>query len=164
MTSWSDLESAAPDLAAAVRARLDAHKHKLLATLRKDGSPRLSGIEAHIRDGELWLAGIPGSLKFADLRRDPRMALHSGSDDADPAHPADWPGDGKVSGRAVEITGADALAAWAAAHTEPMPPGDYALFRVDLVDAVNVRMGDPADHLVVDQWHVDRGRTTTAKH
>src|SRR3712207_8273762 len=43
----------------------------------------VSGIEASISAGELWLAGMPRSVKFVDLRRDPRMALHSGSDEPD---------------------------------------------------------------------------------
>ena len=45
MPSWSDFEAAAPELAARVRARLDAHTHKTLATVRRDGSPRISGTE-----------------------------------------------------------------------------------------------------------------------
>ena len=43
MPSWSEFEAAAPELAARVRVRLDAHVHKTLATLRADGSPRISG-------------------------------------------------------------------------------------------------------------------------
>ncbi|MBA3464363.1 MAG: pyridoxamine 5'-phosphate oxidase family protein, partial [Deltaproteobacteria bacterium] len=54
--------------------------HKTVATLRRDGSPRVSGTELTSYDGQLWLAGMPGALRFADLRRDPRFALHSGSD------------------------------------------------------------------------------------
>ena len=81
MANWSGVEAAAPELAARVRATMDAHKHKVLATLRRDGSPRVSGIEATFTDGELWLGMMPGSRKAADLRRDPRLALHSTSVD-----------------------------------------------------------------------------------
>ena len=66
-----------------VRAAFDAHAHKVLATLRADGSPRVSGIEMQFVAGEPWLAGMPDSVKFADLRRDPRFALHSGSAEPD---------------------------------------------------------------------------------
>ena len=69
MTSWQDLERAAPELAAALEGRFAAHKHALLATLRRDGSPRISGIETSFRNGELWLAMMPDSRKAADLRR-----------------------------------------------------------------------------------------------
>jgi hypothetical protein len=53
MPSWSKFEVAAPELAERVRARLDAHSHKTLATVRLDGSPRISGTETVLRDGEL---------------------------------------------------------------------------------------------------------------
>ena len=46
MASFADLEAAEPELAGRVRAAFDAHGHKVLATLRADGSPRVSGIEA----------------------------------------------------------------------------------------------------------------------
>ena len=61
--------------------RLDAHKHKTMATLRKDGSPRISGTEVEFSDGELWLGSMPNALKAKDLLRDPRFAIHNGSDD-----------------------------------------------------------------------------------
>ena len=103
MATWSEIESAAPELAGRARAAFDAHKHKVLATLRRDGSPRISGIEATITDGELWLGMMPGSRKALDLRRDPRLALHSASDDP-PDDPTAWTGDAKLSGRAVRST------------------------------------------------------------
>src|SRR5690348_14582075 len=108
MVSFAELEREQPEFAARVQAAFDAHGHKILATLRRDGSPRVSGIEARFRDGELWLAGMPRSVKFVDLRRDPRMALHSGSDEPDA-----FRADAKVSGRAVEVTDPAELAAFA---------------------------------------------------
>lgn len=54
-------------------------KHATLATLRRDGSPRISGTEVVFDDeaGEIYLGMMPGSVKALDLRRDPRLALHS---------------------------------------------------------------------------------------
>ena len=69
MTAWHDVEGAAPELAASVRALFDAHKHKTIATLRADGAPRISGIEAVFVDGELTFGSMPGARKGADLRR-----------------------------------------------------------------------------------------------
>ena len=46
MTSWGEFERAEPEFAHRVRGLFDAHKHKTIATLRTDGSPRISGIEA----------------------------------------------------------------------------------------------------------------------
>lgn len=93
MPSWSEFEVAAPELAERVRARLDAYTHKTLATLRLDGSPRISGTETVLRDGELWIGSMWHARKARDLQRDPRFALHSGSDD-----PPDWTGDAKLAG------------------------------------------------------------------
>ena len=151
MASWAEIETAAPELAARARAAFDAHKHKVLATLRRDGSPRISGIEATIADGELWLGMMPGSRKALDLRRDPRLALHSASDDP-PDDPATWAGDAKLSGRAVEVDDPALL--------ERLGAGDQAdahLFRVDITELVHTRVGDPADHLVIDLWREGAG-------
>src|SRR5919107_690839 len=98
MPSWSAFDSAAPDLAARVRERLDAHVHKTLATVRGDGSPRISGTETQLSDGELWIGSMWNARKARDMQRDPRFALHSGSDD-----PTAWSGDAKLAGVAVEI-------------------------------------------------------------
>src|SRR4051812_21066523 len=102
MPSWSDFEAAAPELAARVRDRLDAHTHKTLATVRADGSPRISGTETQISDGEIWIGSMWQARKAHDLQRDPRFAIHSGSDD-----PPDWGGDAKLAGVAVEIVDPD---------------------------------------------------------
>ena len=83
MPSWSEVEAAVPELAKAAQEAFDAHKHKVLATLRADGSPRLSGNEAVFRDGEVWLGMMHRSLKALDLKRDPRMELHSAPVDVD---------------------------------------------------------------------------------
>src|SRR5919198_6363126 len=104
MASWSEVEAQAPELAARARRFFDAFKHKTMATLRRDGSPRISGTEVEFEDGEMWIGSMSRAVKARDLQRDPRFALHSGS--ADPPH---WPGDAKVAGRAQEMTqeGAD---------------------------------------------------------
>jgi hypothetical protein len=81
MTAWQDVEQAAPEFARRVRTLFDAHRHKTLATVRADGSPRISGIETVFEDGELVFGSMPGARKGADLRRDPRFALHSATVD-----------------------------------------------------------------------------------
>src|SRR4028118_674644 len=74
MPSWSDVEAEIPELAALARCFLDAQIHKTLATLRYDGSPRISGIEVNFADGELWLGGMWRGVEAADPRRGPRLA------------------------------------------------------------------------------------------
>ncbi|MDJ0111546.1 pyridoxamine 5'-phosphate oxidase family protein, partial [Rhodococcus erythropolis] len=39
MVTWKQFSEEVPALAVAVQARFKAHKHHVLATLRKDGSP-----------------------------------------------------------------------------------------------------------------------------
>jgi hypothetical protein len=153
MASWNDIALVAPEFAAAVRALFDAHKHKTLATLRKDGSPRISGIEADFVDGDLWLGAMWQSRKALDLRRDPRFALHSATADADEA----WPGDAKVAGRVEEITNPERKRTVQAASGGEAPPGPHHLFRAEVTEVVLVRVGDPPDHLVVESWHDGRG-------
>ena len=156
MASVADFESAEPDVAARVRAAFDAHRHKVLATLRADGSPRVSGIEASLAGGELWLAGMTGSVKFADLRRDPRMALHSGSDEPDT-----FTADAKASGRAVAAD-ADARARFAAA-TETSVDDGFELFHVELDQVVLTADSDDRTHLVISSWRPGRGLVRTRR-
>lgn len=106
MASWSDFHAAAPELADRVAALLDAHTHKTLATIRRDGGPRISGTESRFADGELWIGSMWQARKARDLRRDPRYALHSGSVD-----PPGWEGDAKVAGIAEEILDPERIAA-----------------------------------------------------
>jgi hypothetical protein len=152
MASWNEIESSAPELAARARTAFDAHKHKVVATLRQDGSPRISGIEANFADGELWLGMMPGSRKALDLRRDPRLALHSASVDP-PDDPTAWPGDAKLTGRAVEVDDPERLRKLGAGDD----PAGAHLFRVDITELVHTRVGDPADHLVIDLWQEGKG-------
>jgi hypothetical protein len=116
MATWSDVEAEAPGLAARAREIFDAHKHKTLATLRRDGSPRISGTEVEFADGEMWLGSMWKAVKALDLRRDPRFALHSGS-----ADPPEWKADAKVAGRVDEVT--DRERRRSSSATRPRPTG-----------------------------------------
>ena len=158
MASFADVESSAPEFAARVRAALDAHGHKILATLRRDGAPRVSGIETRMVDGELFLAGMPRSVKFADLRRDPRMALHSGSDE-----PAAFSADAKVSGRAVEVTDGAELAAFAGDAEVPEGAQPFELFRIDIEQVVLTAVSDARDALVISSWRPGRPLEVTRR-
>jgi hypothetical protein len=157
VATWREVEASAPELAAAVRGRFDAHRHKTLATLRADGAPRISGTEATFVDDDLWIGAMPGSRKAVDLQRDPRMALHSSTADDTMAD-----GDAKLSGLAMEVT--DPGAATALLHAqqpdvvEPVSPGEFHLFRIEIAEISLVKIGDPPDHLVIETWTQDAGR------
>lgn len=152
MASWADVGRSAPDFAEAVRALFDAHRHKTLATLRQDGSPRISGIEAVFADGELWFGGWADSRKLIDLMRDPRFALHSATSDPD-----GWPGDAKVAGRAIEVADPAVISAVTGGASATWPPDVHRHFRADLSEVVLIRHGDPPDHLAIDFWLEGRG-------
>jgi hypothetical protein len=150
MAGWSEVETEAPELSAIARELLLAHTHLTLATLRKDGSPRISGTEIILAEGELWLGSMPRAVKALDLQRDPRFAVHSGSDDPDKG----WKGDAKFAGRVEEIEDDERKRAIVGGEA---PPGPLHLFRCDLTELVVVRLGEPADHLVIESWHKGRG-------
>ncbi|MFE6739090.1 pyridoxamine 5'-phosphate oxidase family protein [Streptomyces tubercidicus] len=148
---WSGVEAAVPELARRVRERFGAYRHHVLATVRKDGAPRLTGLEADFRYGELWLGMMTGSLKVADLRRDPRFSLH-----ANPGPGADLAGgDVRVSGRAVEVTDPGLVARYAAAVRPPEP---FHLFRAELTEVV--RTSTKAPYVVVETWAPGRAPRT----
>jgi Pyridoxamine 5'-phosphate oxidase len=145
VVSWVQFEQEAPDLAPAVQRRLTATLHSILGTLRVDGSPRLTGLEVHFGEGELWLAMMPDSRKADDLRRDPRFSLHSAPD----VELVD--GDAKVSGRAELVTDDAEIQRFVATLPQELPPSGMALFRADLTDASLARV--EGDFMVIDLWH-----------
>lgn len=152
MPSWSDFEAAAPELAKNVRARLDAHTHKTLATVRRDGSPRISGTETALAEGELWIGSMWQALKARDLQRDPRFALHSGSDE-----PADWSGDAKLAGIAEEITDPERVRAISGGNA---PPGPSHLFRLDVREVSTVGLDERRKALLIEIWTPEHGVRT----
>lgn len=138
MANWGEFRTAAPDLAAAVEARFRAAKHHVLATLRRDGSPRVSGTEVDLADGELRLGSMWASAKAADLRRDGRFALHANPGDGSMAG-----GDAKVSGVATEVVDHDDF-------------GNSHLFHPDVHEAVLTSVHPDGDRLVIEVWRPDR--------
>jgi hypothetical protein len=146
MVSWSEVEKAEPGFAARVRGIFDARKHKTIATLRADGSPRISGIEAEFTDGELTFGSMPGARKGADLRRDARFALHGPTTDPPEDDPTGWPGEAKIAGRACFATTLDGAEG---------PPGE--LFRADIDQVVLTSLDEAGTMLRIETWQPGRG-------
>ncbi|MFJ5261389.1 pyridoxamine 5'-phosphate oxidase family protein [Streptomyces sp. NPDC088387] len=141
---WADFAAAEPELARIAEERFGAFTHHTLATLRKDGSPRTTGLEVRFLDGELWLGMMPDSVKALDLRRDPRFALQ--------ANPGEGQsmggGDVRISGRAVEVTDP----AGKSRYTEEVgPPEPFHLFRTELTEVVRTSIEDNT-YLAVQVW------------
>ncbi len=139
MATWQELHHAAPELAAAVEARFTANKHHVLATLRRDGSPRVSGTEVELVDGQLRLGSMLRAVKAADLQRDGRFALH-----ANPGDGSMEGGDAKVSGVAVEVV-------------EHPAADDSHLFLLDVREVVLTSLHPDGDRLVIETWGPDSG-------
>jgi pyridoxamine 5'-phosphate oxidase-like protein len=144
MVAWKDVAQAEPEFAARVRRLFEAGRHKTIATLRADGSPRISGIECEFTDGELKFGSMPGARKDADLRRDPRFALHGPAFHPQEGKEAEWPGEAKIAGRVVLAGPIDAGAA-----------GD--LFLADISEVVITRLNPEATLLVIESWTPQRG-------
>ncbi|HEX2050515.1 MAG TPA: pyridoxamine 5'-phosphate oxidase family protein [Actinomycetota bacterium] len=158
MASWGEVEVACPGLAAKVRGRFEAHGLALIATLRKDGGPRISGIEVTFAGDELWLGMMPGSLKAKDLLRDPRCALHSATVDKDVKE-----GDAKITARAVAVEDDATFQEFARATGagDELEPGGFHLFRLDVTETSF--LVPAGDHLDIEAWSDARGYRKTER-
>lgn len=138
--TWQEFVDAVPEFASQVMGLFTAHKHHVMATVRQDGSPRISGTEIQFEDGQLCFGMMTGARRGHDLRRDPRLAIHSHSIDPPEDDPGAWPGEAKVSGRATEV------------DPGSVEPGGQ--FRVEVSEVVLTRLDG---HLVVERWAADQG-------
>jgi hypothetical protein len=141
MATWREFEKQAPEFAARVRARFAVRKHCTMATLRADGSPRISGTEVVFEDGELRLGSMPGAVKARDLLRDPRLAVHSPTVDPPEGRDPEWAGEAKVAGTAAVRES----------------PDESHRFAVDLTEVVLTHLDEAGKQLVITSWHPDRG-------
>ena len=144
VASWSEFEAVMPEFAARVRALMTSRKHLTMATLRRDGSPRISGTEIEFADGELRIGSMPGAVKAMDLRRDARIAIHGPTDDPPTRAPTRWKGEAKLAGTVREVDSGSA------AHR----------FLIDVEEAVITHLNEGGDRLVVESWNSARGYKT----
>jgi hypothetical protein len=149
MTSWSMVEGAEPEFAGRVRRLFDAGRHKTIATLRTDGSPRNSGIECEFADGELRFGSMTGARKGADLMRDPRFALHGPTFHPEEGREGEWSGEAKIAGRVVPDGTVNSE------ETTGQPDGEA--FVADITEVVITGLNAGADRLVVESWTPARG-------
>ena len=126
---------------------MSARKHLTMATLRADGSPRISGTEVEFVGGELRIGSMPGAVKALDLRRDPRIAIHGPTTDPPSRSPSRWKGEAKIAGRVREVDSG----------------GEAHRFLIDIQDAVITRLNDAGNRLVIESWNAGRGYRTTER-
>src|ERR1700722_6799093 len=149
MPRWKSIEKAEPEFAERVRRLFDAGRHKSIATLRADGSPRISGIECEFPDGDLRFGSMTGARKGADLKRDPRFALHGPTFHPEEGKEGGWPGEAKIAGRAIP----DRPVPSDEAGQQP----DGEMFVADIVEVVITGLNAEATKLVVESWTPERG-------
>ena len=147
--AWQAIERAEPEFAQRVRRLFDAGRHKTIATLRADGSPRISGIECEFTDTDLRFGSMTAARKGADLERDPRFALHGPTFHPEDGKERDWPGEAKIAGRAV------AAGPVTADDSSKQPDGE--MFVVDITEVVITGLNADATKLVVESWTPERG-------
>jgi hypothetical protein len=143
VASWAEFADYEPDFARRVQKLMRSRKHLTMATLRRDGSPRISGIEVQFSGDHLEIGSMLGAVKAMDLRRDPRVAIHGPTHD--PARGGRWRGEAKIAGRAIEVPS----------------EGDAHAFRIDIEEAVITRVSN--DRLVIESWRPTRGRQLTER-
>lgn len=160
MSNWNEVTAAAPELAADVQARFEAHGLGLLATLRADGSPRISGVEPWFAGGELWLGMMYESRKALDLLRDGRLAVHSATADKDVTD-----GDARISGVASAVDDASiqkaAMDDFEAINGYRPDDGPMHLFRVDVTELMWLK--PDGDHLLIRSWTPERGERSVER-
>jgi Pyridoxamine 5'-phosphate oxidase len=139
VATWGEFATAQPELARRARRLLTTRKHLTMATLRRDGSPRISGTEVQFDGDDLRIGSMAGARKALDLRRDARVAIHGPTHD--PAKSGRWRGEAKIAGRAVELASND----------------DSHAFRIDIDEVVITQLNAARDRLVIESWNPTRG-------
>ncbi|MFD6400544.1 pyridoxamine 5'-phosphate oxidase family protein [Nocardia sp. NPDC060249] len=163
MTTWSQFTEEAPSIAALFQRRHQATgKLCMLATLRADGSPRISPIEPMVFEDMLILAGMPNTRKFDDLARDPRFCLHTATVDTMVSD-----GDAKLFGTVTDLQDEAVHARFAQKLFDDsgfdIRGEKFDHFYVaDLTGASTVETGD--DHLDITVWKPGEGETIVRKH
>ncbi|MDA0265150.1 MAG: pyridoxamine 5'-phosphate oxidase family protein [Chloroflexi bacterium] len=148
--TWQEFAQQEPELAALGQERLDRNGLVLLATLRKNGWPRISPVEPLFFNGQLYLGMMWRSRKALDLLRDARCSIHNAVSDRLASE-----GEFKVYGRAVEVTDTAERQSYIKAMSEKidLPSGDmeFHCFAIDMDSAAaNTLVGEEFKHKV---WH-----------
>ena len=159
MFPWTNFEAAAPMLAAQGRELIERFRFVLVGTIRSDGTPRISPVEAHIVRGHLMLVMIPKTLKAGDLLRDPRILVNSPITDPD-----DPDTEFKLRGRVVEIRDQalrEATADAIEATSGWRPPEGWHFFSLDIEEATFLAWQNGV--LDLTRWNRDRGLDSVRK-
>lgn len=154
MATWQQLADAEPEMAALARSLLDWIPIMYLATVRRDGAPRVHPVCPIFADGRMFIA-VAGegrrnaSPKRFDLDRDGRYALHG--------MPGKRDDEFYVTGRSRRVTDAETRAAVTRAAGHTVHPEDW-IFELDIDRAMTAyweNMGQPDTYAVRRFWRAD---------
>ena len=145
--TFAEMEAQAPDLAGKARERFGVTGLSLVATLRRDGWPRISPVEPLVFEGQLYLGMMPASMKSLDLGRDSRCLVHSTVSDKDGTD-----GEVKLYGHGRRITDADEIERYcvaleAAIGWRPGGPDDFDLWALDITSGAYVHFAEGAQSI-----------------
>jgi hypothetical protein len=163
---WAEFGDREAKLAALGRKMLGEPGVVLVATIRDDGTPRVSPVEPLFWADDLWLSMGWGTRKAADLRRDARILVHSIVASRDGTH-----GEYKVRGQAIAEDEAARQREYANVVASTLgwrpEPGRFHLFRVDVEDVAYIRWDDTTNDQYVTRWphggeFVRRGTSATS--
>lgn len=159
--TWAEFVAAAPAITEVFTRRHRATGNLcLLATTRSDGFPRISPMEPRIFEDQLWLPGMPGTTKFADLLRDPRFCLHTATVDTQLTE-----GDAKLWGLAHECTDPARRERFIEDLVEDtgldLRGEEFAFFGTEITGASAIALRD--ERLEVTVWQPGRPERVVAK-
>lgn len=155
--TWRDLELAAPEIAEPGKTRLDETRVALLATLRRDGSPRISPIEPFFTEGHLLFGAMAWTLKARDLGRDPRCTLHSAVTGPNEGEP-----ELKLYGPAIEADD-DLRAACPSGWWTDQPHEAARVFSLSIEEAAFVTWDYEGGEMTVRRWSRETGLKTSRR-
>jgi len=150
--SWKELEKHAPAMASLGVERLN-RKVAYLATIKKDGSPRLHPVTPFIGNGMLFIFTEPSSPKIRDLCHDGRYALHCSVERKEGETLTEF----LISGTAQIIDDDLARAKAANIAASPVVTNSYVLFEFRVDNALSVEYDDEGKR-TVQRWHLHAPR------
>ncbi len=164
---WADFEAEQPRLAELGRKKLAQPGVVLVGTIRRDGAPRVSPVEPLLWRGDLWLSMGWETRKASDLRRDPRVLVHSIV-----TSPNGQEGEYKLRGRALLVEDRAVQGEFAREVSERLgwtpEVGKFHLFRVDVEDVTFIHWDDATNDQFIARWpdgveFVRRGTSATSQ-
>jgi predicted pyridoxine 5'-phosphate oxidase superfamily flavin-nucleotide-binding protein len=143
---WHDFEREAPGLARRGRRALQRPGIAILATLRHDGSPRISPIEPFFVRGHLVLGLMLWSAKARDLEREPRCELHNAVRDVDASE-----GEFTVQARAFAAS-PDIANGARGAWWRDRPNNAARVMELDILSATFITWSTARGRMYVTRW------------